>query len=126
MGLDMYLNGRNFIANRERPKVDGVDLKEQIYELGYWRKHPNLHGYIVKTFANGVDECQEIFLTKENVEKILYAIEYRELPHTTGFFFGKSDGTEKDEDIKIFKRALEWLEKGDKDNWRSIFYQASW
>jgi hypothetical protein len=23
-------------------------------DLGYWRKHPNLHGYIINTFAEGV------------------------------------------------------------------------
>jgi hypothetical protein len=27
-------------------------------EVGYWRKHPDLHGYIVETFADGVDACQ--------------------------------------------------------------------
>lgn len=40
-------------------------------EIGYWRKFNALHNYIVDNFADGVDECQEIPLTKENVVQIL-------------------------------------------------------
>ena len=44
-------------------------------ELAYWRKHPDLHGYIVKTFAGGKDECQDIELGKDELEILLKAIE---------------------------------------------------
>lgn len=40
-------------------------------EIAYWRKFNALHGYIVDTFADGVDECQKIPLTKENIQKTL-------------------------------------------------------
>ena len=40
------------------------------YQIGYFRKFNALHNYIVNTFAYGVDECQDIFLYKEDVEKI--------------------------------------------------------
>jgi len=59
MGLDMFLHGEKYFwgHNGKRPKEDGFEVKEHILELGYWRKHPNLHGYIVQTFADGKDEC---------------------------------------------------------------------
>ncbi len=102
------------------------EKKGELIDLGYWRKHPNLHGYIVQTFAGGEDECQEIDLSAENIREILAAIEADELPETTGFFFGATDGTEKDEDLRIFREALAWLEAKDDEAWRSIYYQASW
>ena len=63
MGLDMYLKGNKFYwTNWREPEKnlteEGFKLTEKTLELGYWRKHPNLHGYIVKTFAEGVDELR--------------------------------------------------------------------
>jgi hypothetical protein len=56
MGLDMYLTGEKFLMTRNLEE-DGFRLRSKTLELGYWRKHPNLHGYIVQTFADGTDEC---------------------------------------------------------------------
>jgi hypothetical protein len=49
MGLDMYL---------------GVRTEEGIQEVGYWRKANAIHGWFVRELANGVDECQEIPVSK--------------------------------------------------------------
>lgn len=129
MGLDMYLNGEKFFwgFNGQRPKEDGFEVKSKTLELGYWRKHPNLHGYIVQEFAEGKDECQEIYLDADAIKKIMAAVENNELPPTTGFFFGATDGTEKPEDLQIFQRALDWLNapKDEKVS-RSVIYRASW
>ena len=57
MGLDMYLEGRKSRYDKQETE-DGFPLQTKVLELGYWRKHPNLHGYIVQEFADGVDECQ--------------------------------------------------------------------
>jgi len=108
MGLDMYLNGRAFLWKEERR--DGYRLREVEIELGYWRKHPNLHGYIVQHFAGGKDLCQDIPLTAENMIQIVAAIQDKALPETTGFFFGSSDGSEDEESIDIFLKAIKWLE----------------
>lgn len=59
MGLDMYLSGRKYLRYGNDQIEDGFRVEEKIVRLGYWRKHPNLHGYIVKTFADDVDECQQ-------------------------------------------------------------------
>lgn len=129
MGLDMYLTGHRYIHNidKRKPRIrERGQKKGELIDLGYWRKHPNLHGYIVETFADGNDECQEIDLSAENLHMIIAAIEADELPETTGFFFGESDGTERDEDLRIFREALAWLEAKDNKAWRSVNYRASW
>ena len=129
MGLDMYLKGEKFFTNfdGERPQEDGFDVSRHELELGYWRKHPNLHGYIVQNFADGVDECQDIELSAENLEQIMQAVKECALPTTTGFFFGTSDGTEVEEDLKILGGALRWLKKEkEKGVCKSVKYRASW
>ncbi len=115
MGLDMYLEGRSYLwTNWDDPdkdlKRDGYRVSDVTLELGYWRKHPDLHGYIVQTFAGGKDECQDIPLTAENLIQIVEAIQNRTLPHTEGFFFGSSDGSEEKASVKILLGAIKWLE----------------
>lgn len=133
MGLDMYLYGKKFHATdwdnpANNVKEDGFEVGETTLRIGYWRKHPNLHGYIVQTFAEGKDECQEIDLSLEDLQKTLAAVEADALPHTEGFFFGTSYPEDKPESIKILKSAIEWLQGGKKGDhrWRSVVYRASW
>lgn len=125
MGLDMYLTGKKFIR-RENPTEDGFPVSCHELDLGYWRKHPNLHGYIVQTFADGIDECQDIELTADNLRTLLSAIENDQLPPTSGFFFGVSDGSEKETDLAVIRAALTWREADDATAWRSVHYRASW
>lgn len=148
MGLDMYLTGEKFLmTDWENPanKVmeDGYRVKERHLELGYWRKHPNLHGYIVKEFADGEDECQRIELNQDDIKKILLAVEAGMLPHTEGFFFGESPSRDDpdpelaawakeqyEETVRIFTGALAWLEAEQTEMgpkaYKSVVYQASW
>jgi hypothetical protein len=131
MGLDMYLHGEKFLYNLpgsgdEHPQEDGYEIRSKLLRLGYWRKHPNLHGYIVQNFAEGVDECQQIDLDETAIEKIIDAVARDDLPHTTGFFFGETDGSEREETLRIFKAALEWLRTKEGVAFRSVFYRASW
>ena len=127
MGLDMYLDGRRFFM-KDKKDEDGYDIKTMNVELGYWRKHPNLHGYIVDQFADGEDDCRPIELSQDDMVKIVNAIEDGKLPDTTGFFFGASDGSkeEKAYDLKVFQKAMEWALVNNKNEWRSVVYQASW
>ena len=106
------------------------------------RKHANLHGFIVKAFAEGVDECQRIHLDEEDLHNIIVALENDSLyedGEVTGFFFGRSYFPgEKDEygsyeeqkarDIDLFTKARNWLMSNysKKDEYRSVYYQASW
>jgi len=126
MGLDMYLEGRTYFFKDWDKMKEGYRVKGEILDLGYWRKHPNLHGYIVQNFAEGVDKCQEINLSEEKMEQLIRAVEERALPKTTGFFFGESDGSERESDLKTLNAALKWLRKESKRIGREIVYQASW
>ena len=120
----MYLNGRGPGAVRKYADADWCDYQE----LAYWRKHPDLHGYIVQTFADGVDECQEIPLTAAQLRHVADACRGRALPHTEGFFFGQSawiydDDPEDSESAAMLRKAADWLEAVPG---RSVHYQASW
>jgi len=131
MGLNMYLNGEKFLwTNWKEPEKnvmeDGFKLTTKTLELGYWRKHPDLHGFIVNTFAEGIDECQNIHLDKEDLEKILSAVNGENLPHTEGFFFGESSPEDRQPTIVILEKAIKWLEIKEEGVSRSVIYRASW
>jgi len=145
MGLDMYLNGvkihRQYPQDESdfhpdtdlRPKMDSFPVTRSVIYVGYWRKHADLHGYIVDTFADGVDECQEIELTAENCTQIAEALANNKLPYTEGFFFGNEEirdeyASEGMDHAVVFKAMARWLETTDKDreHFRYAVYQASW
>lgn len=154
MGLDMYLYGEKSVSSETdaNPVMeDGFIVENKTLAMGYWRKHANLHGYIVDTFAEGNDECQKIWLGEEDLEKIIETLKSDGMfeERVEGFFFGKSYfpgesdeyysyDKQKDNDISIFTKALEWYRNkapgvgkyGDENfKWpesRGIYYQASW
>ncbi len=120
MGLDMYLRGRkSFWRNWNKPEYDrtedGCIVTEVVLSLGYWRKHPDLHGFIVREFADGKDNCEPVQLDAVDLRRIMKAVQARTLPHTDGFFFGSSDNTAEEikEDLDILQKAITWLEAGD-------------
>ena len=134
MGLDMYMTGRKYVGGsfqQDEPKCfqDGFPVETMELELGYWRKHRKLHGYIVNTFANGVDECQEIPLEAPDLRNIAKAVREKNLPYTTGDFFGndefvKEEEERREEHAQVLEHAAEWLDSGD---WkRTVYYRASW
>lgn len=131
MGLDMYLTGIEHLAtdwkNPEKNLMrDGFKLEEYRLELGYWRKHPNLHGFIVTTFAGGEDTCQEIELMPNDLRAILAATKKKSMPKTTGFFFGESRPEDDAQTLEIITKALEWLEAKKDGVYKSVIYRASW
>ena len=142
MGLDMMLYGdKSSYVKSPTEEVDGFPVASTVLDMGYWRKHANLHGFIVDCFAEGVDECQKIHLTADDLNHLIDCLENDSLYNetTTGFFFGRSYFPgEKDEygsyeeqkarDIDIFTRAKNWLTANStgKGEFRSVYYQASW
>jgi hypothetical protein len=136
MGLDMYLVGRKSpcYTKEEKETQDGYPVSSTELRLGYWRKHPNLHGYIINEFAKGEDNCQQIFLSRDDLLKIIQAVKDDNLPHTEGFFFGASATKEddyyleeKNEDIKIFAKAIDWMDMWSPGHgYRDVYYHASW
>lgn len=123
MGLDQYLTAKTYIWSQDRATdiETGLKIRGLILDIHYWRKHPNLHGFIVENFAEK-DDCEPIRLNTEMIDRIIDAIEKNKLPETTGFFFGESRKTQeqKAEDLQAFKKAKEVSKTHD------VYYQASW
>jgi hypothetical protein len=97
-------------------------------EIQYWRKHPNLHGWMenlwreqtgdTETMFNGV----ELELTWEDLERLKNDVERGYLPETQGFFFGSnSDEDYKEEDLAFIRNAKADLMLGAR-----VFYNSSW
>ena len=108
------------------------------YQIGYFRKFNALHSYIVKTFADGIDECQDIILYKEDVEQIKKVLDEvleanteekakELLPTQSGFFFGGTDYDEYYfEDVKDAADLMQsFLDNFDFEKYQLI-YEASW
>ena len=112
---------------------------ETIYQIGYFRKFNALHSYIVKTFADGIDNCQDIILYKEDVEQIKKVLDdilnahqrvekaKEILPTQSGFFFGGTDYDEfYFEDVKVAADLMQnLLDNFDFEKYQLI-YEASW
>lgn len=119
MGLDMYA-----CSLRESPAAP-VDFEvEEATALHYWRKHPNLHGWMERlyrekggTHAN----CINLQLTADDLDRLETAIRDRTLPPTEGFFFGVSDGSEVDDDLAFVAKARDALAAC-----LAVFYYVSW
>jgi hypothetical protein len=81
MGLDMYLYANKYIYeknidqikelaetnNLPNPKLSSSIHVRQL--VGYWRKANAIHGWFVD-LDNGNDECQEIYVGKEQLEQL--------------------------------------------------------
>ncbi len=121
MGLDMYA-----YSTPEQPATP-VDFKvADARELHYWRKHPNLHGwmqtlYIAKGGRDPQFNCAPVTLTAEDLDRLESAIRGDALPPTSGFFFGKTDGTERDDDIAFIAKAREAITAG-----HTVYYDSWW
>jgi hypothetical protein len=95
-------------------------------EIAYWRKHPNLHGWMHKLWNekghSGDFNGDELELTFEDLDRLEYVVKHRELPGTSGFFFGMdADDHYRDQDLEFVKQARSELTQGMK-----VFYNSSW
>jgi len=155
MGLDMYLEKRNYVkqwkhngdenvdvsVTRNGEPIQSIDPKKVTYvieEVGYWRKANHIHKWFVDNVQEGEDDCGEYWVSKDSLSKLLdickAVIEDNSkaqelLPTSSGFFFG---GTEYDEyyfsDVSKTIRIIESvLSTINQDNINSsIYYSSSW
>lgn len=88
MGLDMYLyakrfaSGYDFVPEEKRELyntitdvvgVKGTDrapFAEVKVNVGYWRKVNSVHGWFVRELADGVDNCQPIYVPREKLVEL--------------------------------------------------------
>lgn len=153
MGLDMYLSRKTYVKQWEHKSpekqyevivkqggkiVESVDSKKitNIEEVvGYWRKANAIHQWFVNNVQNGEDECQESYVSKDELIELLdvckkvkedNSLAEKLLPTQSGFFFG---GTEYDEwYFKNIDSTIEFLEPLVSDDFSSgdYYYQSSW
>ena len=121
MGLDMYACTT---VNAPKQPVD-FDAGQHA-QLHYWRKHPNLHGWMEELYRakGGADRefnCATVQLTAADIDRLEEDVRAGNLPHTTGFFFGESDGTEHDDDLDFIAKARDALTAG-----LTVFYSSWW
>lgn len=105
-------------------------------ELAYWRKHPNLQGWMENLWYSkgcpnkpeqssspmGDFNCIPVELTKEDINSLENDIVNNKLPSTMGFFFGNdSDDYYKKEDLEFVRKAKTALEDG-----LTVMYDSWW
>lgn len=128
MGLDMYVFA---VKTTKRGRTD-VKLNDEMdankgYELKYWRKFNNLHGWMERLYREkgGKQEtfnCTNVRLTKADLMRL-----WREAPYleaTPGFFFGGLRDVDEDDvsDVRSFcADAIEAMRQGYK-----IYYDSWW
>ena len=152
MGLDQYA----YIANKQGDREawwDGAEMNKETkefenpnmsrpQEIAYWRKHPNLQGWMEKLWlkkldipVNSTDQFIEnkipgpfngieLELTWEDVDRLEKDIKAGSVAElgTTGFFFGDpSDDYYKEKDLQFCVDAKTELFLG-----RKVFYNSSW
>jgi hypothetical protein len=118
---------------------EGIGTLSVQVPVGYWRKANQIHNWFVANIGDGVDECQEMSLTRENLTELLgvcvevqrdHSLAEELLPPQAGFFFGS---TETDEwyfrdvtDTIILLKATLDAATADGDPWPTWTYRASW
>ncbi|MGO9547341.1 MAG: phosphoglycerate kinase [Rhodomicrobium sp.] len=121
MGLDMYAR------TTKRRLKSAVDFatKETDQELHYWRKHPNLHGWMENLYRRkgGAQEfnCTTVQLTPNDIDLLEVVIGENKLPQTCRFFFGESDGSEREDDLAFLAKARAAFEQG-----LCVYYTSWW
>ena len=146
MGLDMYAYVAQ-TAGQQNDYYEGAEFDEELKEyvnpatskpreIAYWRKHPNLHGWMEQLWIRknrpGFDESTadhdptfngvEMELTHEDLDELERAVTHKQLPATSGFFFGNdADEHYYESDLSFIKNARAELFFGLK-----VFYNSSW
>jgi len=137
MGLDMHAYRMKFTPTKE------VDFSEEIFgrddrgeldyenpivvakEIAYWRKHPDLHGWMENLYREkgGREKSFNgdlVVLTLKDLDRLEEDILRKNLPKTSGFFFGES-GEISLKDLEFVLEARKAIQEGD-----TVFYDSSW
>lgn len=127
MGLDQYANAR-----RGEAIVDdeGYTYYEDSMELAYWRKHPNLQGWMEELWhekgcpnddGDGFN-CVDLELTLEDLDALEKSLDDESLPETAGFFFGgNADDHYAEADREFIVQARAAIKQG-----YTVVYSSWW
>jgi len=144
MGLDMFLTARRSVYGKNPPvklpdyvpeglKIDSINV-----DAAHWRKANAIHNWFVENVQNGVDDCtefrvdrQELVTLRDLAQQVLAdpAKAGELLPTKGGFFFGPTDYD--DWYLDGLRETVEQLDKvlnaiGPEDPTWSFYYQSSW
>lgn len=149
MGLDMYLTGRMYVSEwlntQGYEAVKGVfpqipwKINGVSFEAGYWRKANQIHKWFVDNVQDGVDECEEHEVSREQLTELLSVCKRviadpklgeELLPAASGFFFGSTEYDEYylsdiDHTISILEEILS-PENENKYLFVDFYYRSSW
>lgn len=145
MGLDQYA----YVAAKAGARDEyyeaeyGEDISKKgtvpkPREIAYWRKHPNLQGWMESCWKRKLHESNreepddsgwgsafngvELELTFEDIDQLEKDVTEGRLPSTSGFFFGNnSDDHYRQHDLEFIRQARADLFCGLK-----VFYNSSW
>ena len=129
--LERALNG--FVG--PYPNLDvGAEFVDSKYVLPgstllhRWRKHPNLHGWMQRRWnvlragklPKEFDVKARVPLNVQDLKALEIAVVNRQLPPTKGYNFGKSDSTERADDLAFIDAARREIAAGN------FVYYTSW
>ncbi len=165
MGLDMYLYIRQSKYNTphtKNKKVEALCSNELLkafqktrvtdevvlpsafvkidVEVAYWRKVNAIHRWFVEKLADGLDECQEIYVSLKDLENLRETCEEVMMDHSKaekllstqeGFFFGSTEYDDDffeaiDDTIKQLTGVINFLKENEEkvEKWNTAFKKA--
>jgi hypothetical protein len=114
-----------------------IDSEGNKAELAYWRKHPNLQGWMENLWDSkgrpnqntdsdpmGLSDfnCVPVELTYKDLDDLEHDIQQNRMPQTVGFFFGSdSDNHYRSQDLEFIQNARQALDNGSK-----VYYDSWW
>ena len=132
LGLDMSVYAVSANQVREEDKDKEVDFapyyEEDPTEIWYWRKHPNLHGWMENLYRRKGGTIEDfngvpLKLTEHDLMRLEKEIKELTLPNTSGFFFGESsdDDDAVEQYLRFVAEARMQLSLGN-----MVYYNSSW
>ena len=123
MGLDQYATARRGEAQTDD---EGYTYYEDSMELAYWRKHPNLQGWMESLWHvkgnDGEFNCEDLELTLDDLDNLEKTLDNEALPETAGFFFGAdADDHYAEADREFIVQARAAIKQGYK-----VIYSSWW
>jgi hypothetical protein len=105
--------------------IDYEIINVELQEIAYWRKHPDLHGWMENLYREkgGMEKSfngDPVVLTLKDLDRLEEDILRKNLPKTSGFFFGES-GEISLKDLEFVLEARKAIQEGD-----TVFYDSSW
>lgn len=129
MGLDMYLSAKKYVSGYSHSNqvsqeaynsllqaigLDRSDVTDEApsgsvtVNVAYWRKANAIHNWFIENVADGVDDCQPMYVSRDELQALCKdiegaiagqvdpddeeALDHEDvLPTADGFFFGGTD-----------------------------------